>query len=95
MKHPWVMGIQVYSNEGQHLSAWEDNSKIILVHLKIVFSRTIRVISGWKLLNSVSILETVRKLHSIPQINLYFKAHIFCEHGQGFALIANFCFAAY
>jgi hypothetical protein len=43
--HPWGEGIQVCSNEGDHLSPRGDNSKRVKMHwkfLKIFFSRTSR-----------------------------------------------------
>ena len=41
-KHPWVMGIQVCSNDGPRSFLREDNNKIAKIHwqtLKILFSR--------------------------------------------------------
>jgi hypothetical protein len=41
--HPWVEGIQVYSNKGDSPSPREDNSERIKMHLKKkFFSRTSR-----------------------------------------------------
>ena len=47
-KHPWVKGIQVYSNEGPHPSPRGDNNEIAKIHWrnsKIFFSRTTELIS--------------------------------------------------
>ena len=41
-KHPWVMGIQVCSNEGLHPFPWGENYEIVKIHWTIwkIFSRT-------------------------------------------------------
>ena len=47
-KHPWVDGIQNFTNQGPHPSSRGDNSKIIKIHgkyLKIFYARTTRPVS--------------------------------------------------
>ena len=42
-KHPWVDGILIFTNKGQHPSSWGENSKIIKIYgdyLKIFYFST-------------------------------------------------------
>ena len=47
-QHPWVDGIQIFTNKGSHPISRGDDSKIIKMYgeyLKIFFSRTTRPVS--------------------------------------------------